>query len=151
MSKVLNNGQEIFDGQVVGQYEGRIVGPFLMEPEDGVALANGDQITLLVTVRVEAPKFSNNKKTGVLKRSNNMRVEAAVPLDRERARFLLDSMGVAVEGVNEGFDEEPEEPVDVEGVEAAAEEEIHDGWSEPTLWSTTPDVDADDAGLKVFS
>jgi len=141
MSKVLNNGQEVFDGQVVGQYEGRIVGPFLMEEEDGVALANGDQITLLVTVRVEAPKFSNNKKTGVLKRSNNMRVEAAVPLDRERARFLLDSMGVAVEGVNEGFDEEPEGPVDAE--EAAAEENIQDGWaedgwSEPTLWSSEP-------------
>lgn len=103
MSKVLRDGHEWFDGEMVDIYEGRFAGAFLIDPANGAALSNGDLVTFLVTARVDTPKFSHVKKTGDLKRSNAMKVEAVVPLDPEKARWMYDNLSVEVAGVNDGL------------------------------------------------
>jgi hypothetical protein len=111
MSKILKDGREMFDGEAVDIYEGRFTGGFMMDEVNGAALANDDLVTFMVTARVETPKFAHIKKTGDLKRSNTMRVEAVTPLDAEKARWMYDNLSVLVNGVNEGLIENAGSPV----------------------------------------
>ena len=113
--KELRDGREFFDGDPVDFYEGRFTGPFAIDEANGASLSNGDLVTFLVTARVDTPKFSYVKKTGDLKRSNAMKVHYAKPVSADKARFLYDSLGDQVEGVNTGIVESAagvtEEPV----------------------------------------
>jgi len=103
MSKKLIDGTEYFDGQPVTIYEGRMAGSFEMEEDIAAPLCHDEQLTFIVTCRVEAPKFTYLKKTGDLKRANTFRAEHVALLDGHEARYLLDNMGEAVEGVNDGL------------------------------------------------
>ncbi len=103
MTKKLIDGVEYFDGQPVSIYEGRFTGSFEMVEEVAAPMTHDDQVVFIVTCRLEAPKFSYLKKTGDLKRSNTLRVEHSAIIDPHEARYLLDNMGEAVEGVNDGL------------------------------------------------
>lgn len=105
MAKVLRDGSEYFDGELVDLYEGRFSGAFLIDPANGAAFSNGDLVTFMVTARVDTPKFSHVKKTDDLKRSNAMKIEAVVPLDPEKARWMYDSLAVEISGVNDALPE----------------------------------------------
>jgi hypothetical protein len=105
--KELKDGREWFDGDPVDFYEGRFTGPFAIDEANGASLSNGDLVTFLVTARVESPKFTYVKKTGNLKRSNAMKVQAVKPIAADKARFLYDSLGEEVDGVNSGVVELP--------------------------------------------
>ena len=107
MSKELRDGREFFDGEPVAIYEGRFSGPFIIDEDRGATMSNGDLVTFIVTARVDMPKFGHIKKTGDLKRSNTMKVEAVVSMDGDKAKFLYDSIGQMVEGVNDGIIEIP--------------------------------------------
>lgn len=101
--KELKDGREYFDGDPVDLYEGRFTGPFMIDEANGASLSNGDLVTFLVTARVETPKFSYAKKTGNLKRSNAMKVQYVKPISADKARFMYDSLGEDVDGVNDGI------------------------------------------------
>ena len=103
MSKSLSGNREIFDGQVVEFHQGRFTGAFEIPEETGVEIANGEQYTFMVTVRSTAPKFTTVKKTGALKRENTFKVESAILIDADEAKYMYDNMGVDVEGVNDGL------------------------------------------------
>lgn len=103
MSKELRDGREFFDGEPVDVYEGRFTGGFLIDEESGATMSNGDLVTFIVTARVDMPKFGYVKKSGDLKRSNTMKVEAVVPVDSDKAKYMYDSIEVDVEGVNAGI------------------------------------------------
>ena len=110
MSKELIEGQEYFDGEPVSLYEMRVVGSALMDEVDAAPLSTGDQITLLLTVRLSDPKFSHIRKTGEFTRTISAKIESLVPLDNEQAKYLYDLLKVDVEGVNSFFvDVEPPE------------------------------------------
>lgn len=113
MGKELRDGREYFDGDPIDFYEGRFSGPFEIESEYGAAMSNGDLVTFIVTARVDNPKFAHVKKLG-LKRSNTMKVISVVPMDADRARYLYDSAGIDVDGVNAGIIETAS--IDVEDV-----------------------------------
>lgn len=102
-NKELHEGREYFDGEPVQIYEGRFSGAFIMDEDDGAPMSNGDLVTFIVTARVDTPKFSRMRKTGDLKRVNAMKVEDAIPIDSERARFLYDTVGRNVLGINDGL------------------------------------------------
>jgi hypothetical protein len=112
MSKVLKDGSEYFDGELVDLYEGRFAGAFLIDPVNGAAFSNGDLVTFMVTARVDTPKFSHVKKSGDLKRSNAMKIEAVVPLDPEKARWMYDNLSVEIVGVNDATPEDAPTVVD---------------------------------------
>ena len=101
--KRLEDGVEFFDGKPVEIYEGRFSGGFQISEFDGPDISYGDQVTFLVTARVQTPKFSTERRTGQLKRLNTMKVEDVQPLSRDRAKYLLDQMGASVVGVNDGM------------------------------------------------
>jgi len=103
MSKTVMGGSEFFDGQRVDIHEGRFTGGFLLEEEDGVEIANGDQVTFIVTARTSTPKFTTTAKSGDLKRQNSFKVEAAFVIDPDQARYLYDNIGASVVGVNDGL------------------------------------------------
>jgi hypothetical protein len=129
MSKDLRDGREFFDGDPVDLYEGRFTGPFIIEPESGAVMSNGDLVTFIVTARVDTPKFSYVRKTGDLKRSNAMKVISVMPMDSDRARYLYDTVGADVEGVNAGIIETPSAAVeDISIDEIVAQDSIfHNG------------------------
>lgn len=102
--KVLKDGREYFDGEVVQLYEMKILGSAFMNEEDAAHLANGDLVTLMVTVRVGDPKFSH-VRTGELKRTNSAKITDLVSFEPDEARFLYDQMGREVEGINYGIQE----------------------------------------------
>lgn len=102
MAKVLKDGAEYFDGEQVDLYEARFAGNFFLDAANGAAMSNGDLVTMIVTARVETPKFAHVKKTGDLKRSNAMRITKVVPLDSEKAAWMYDQLKVKVDGVNDG-------------------------------------------------
>ena len=122
--KVLKDGKEFFDGEIVDVYEGKFAGNFVMEDVQGAPLSHDDLVTFMVTARVESPKFTRVKKSGVLKRSNAMKIEAVVPLTSDKARFMYDSLGVDVFGVNEGIIES--DPMTITPEEDAAPVVIED-------------------------
>jgi hypothetical protein len=103
MSKERRDGREFFDGEPVDIYEGRFVGPFIMDEVNGATISNGDLVTFIVTARVDTPKFAYVKKSGDLKRANSMKVTSVTPIDGDKAKFLYDSLGEDVEGINEGI------------------------------------------------
>jgi len=103
MSKDLRDGREFFDGDPVDLYEGRFTGPFIIEPESGSVMSNGDLVTFIVTARVDTPKFSYVRKSGDLKRSNAVKVVSVIPMDADKAKYLYDNIGADVEGVNAGI------------------------------------------------
>lgn len=119
MMKELKNGAEFFDGEPVALYEGKFSGAFLISESNGAPMSNGDLVTFIVTARVDTPKFSYVRKTGELKRSNAMRVQDVIPVDADKATFLYDSLGVSVNGVNDGLIEtvSGSDPVDVNAVD----------------------------------
>lgn len=101
--KELKDGREFFDGDPVDLYEGRFTGPFIIDEANGASLSNGDLVTFIVTARVETPKFSYARKTGNLKRSNAMKVQHVKPISADKARYMYDSLGEEVDGVNDGI------------------------------------------------
>ncbi len=82
----------------------KILGSAFMNEEDAAHLANGDLVTLMVTVRVGDPKFSH-VRTGELKRTNSAKITDLVSFEPDEARFLYDQMGREVEGINYGIQE----------------------------------------------
>lgn len=104
--KVLIDGLEYFDGEAVNAYELKLTGAYPMDAIDAAALSNGDTLTLLVTVRLQDPKFSRTRKHG-LKRTNTAKVEDLVSLDKNEAKFLYDSIGRSVDGINVELQYEP--------------------------------------------
>jgi hypothetical protein len=107
MSKELRDGREFFDGEPVEVYEGRFSGQFLIDEDHGATMSHGDLVTFIVTARVDMPKFVHVKKDNALKRANSMKVQSVVPMDSDKAKFLYDSIGESVEGINEGIIEIP--------------------------------------------
>lgn len=107
--KELKDGVEFFDGEPVGYYEGRFSGVFELE-QDAAALSCGDQVTFIVTARLDSPKFGRVRKSGELKRTNSLKVESVTQVSKDRAMYMLDSVGVKVFGVNDGIIEATPEP-----------------------------------------
>jgi len=103
MPKQIVDGSEFFDGQKVSIHQGRFTGKFDLDEIDGVTISTGDQVTFMVTVRASSPKFTNDAKTGALKRENTFKIESASLIDPDQAKFIYDSMSVDVEGVNSGL------------------------------------------------
>lgn len=94
MSKQLGeDGVEYVHGRAVEIYEGKIVGAFPMESEDAVSLADGDAITIIMTVRTSVPKFFDIKKSGQLKCQNQFKVEDVMIMDPDKAKEMYDSLG----------------------------------------------------------
>lgn len=136
MTKKLVSGTEYFDGEPVEVYEGRFSGTFQMIEETAAALANDDQVTFIVTARVSSPKFSYVAKTGALRRSNTMKIEESYIMDAAEARYLLDNMGLDIEGVNSGIIEaptaepEPDTPVSSNGSSPMDNQTLFDSWDD---------------------
>ena len=93
LSKQLVNGKEFFDGEPVELYEGRFSGGFAMDPATAAPLATDDEVTFIVRVSVDTPKFTKVKKTNEIKRTNSMKVQEAFAIDPSEAKYLLDNMG----------------------------------------------------------
>lgn len=125
--KELRDGHEFFDGELVEIYEGRFAGPFIMDEISGASMSNGDLVTFIITARVDTPKFTYVKKTGDLKRSNVMKVQAVTPVDSDKARFLYDSLGENVSGINDGIIETTTGVVESDDVQP---ELINDDWEQ---------------------
>lgn len=101
MSKnVSEDGVEYVHGRAVEIYEGKIVGAFPMEAEDAVMLADGDAITVIMTVRTSVPKFFDIKKSGQLKCQNQFKVEEVRIMDPDKAKQMYDSLGQFVPDVS---------------------------------------------------
>jgi len=92
MKQLNEEGLELIDGRPIEIYEGKIVNAFEMEQEDAVGLSDGDLITIVATVRVETPKFISIKKSGQMKRQNQMRLIEQFVLDSDKAKVLLDNL-----------------------------------------------------------
>lgn len=101
MSKELRAGVERFDGKEVSTYTGRFTGGFDIDVEKGAAMAADDQFVFIVTARVGDAKFSVGKASGILNRQNTFNVEDVQVLDKDMAKFLLDSIGREVVGVTD--------------------------------------------------
>lgn len=101
MSKNLSeDGVEYVHGRAVEIYEGKIVGAFPMDSEDAVALADGDAITIIMTVRTSVPKFFDIKKSGQLKCQNQFKVEEVRVMDPDQAKQMYDQLGQFVVDVS---------------------------------------------------
>jgi hypothetical protein len=116
MSKQLSeDGVEYVHGRAIEIYEGKIAGAFPMEVEDAISLADGDPITLLVTVRTGVPKFFDIKKSGQLKCQNQFHVEEIQVLDPDKAKKMYDSLDTYVPGVSNPVTVTTLEPKDIFG------------------------------------
>jgi hypothetical protein len=102
-NKQVSEGLEFFDGRPVEKYRGKFSAPFDLDPETGLGIDSGSQVTFIVTARCQTPRFKDAPKSGELIRENTFKVEAVVPVSSDEAKFLLDNMGELVEGVNEGL------------------------------------------------
>lgn len=101
MSKQLSeDGVEYVHGRAVEVYEGKIVGAFPMEPDEAVALADGDAITIIMTVRTSIPKFFDIKKSGQLKCQNQFKVEDIMIMDPDKAKQMYDQLNKFVVDVS---------------------------------------------------
>lgn len=107
MKELNEEGFEVVDGRTVRVYEIKFSGSIILEPEDAASIASGDSVTCLVTGRVQPPKFSTVPKTGEMKRQNVIKLEALLPVEQEVAAFALDTMGVKVNGINDGIIDVP--------------------------------------------
>lgn len=107
MKELNEEGFEVVDGRTVRVYEIKFTGSIILEPEDAATIASGDSITCFVSGRVQPPKFSIVTKTGEMKRQNVIKLEALIPIDSDTAAFALDTMGVKVNGVNDGIIDVP--------------------------------------------
>jgi hypothetical protein len=107
MKELNEEGFEVVDGRTVRVYEIKFSGSIILEPEDAASIASGDSVTCLVTGRVQPPKFSTVLKTGEMKRQNVIKLEALLPVEQEVAAFALDTMGVKVNGINDGIIDVP--------------------------------------------
>mgnify|MGYP003495303816 CR=1 FL=1 len=91
--KTLNeDGLEYIDGRPVELYEIKFVNAYPMEQIDAAGISDGDEITFLVTARVETPKFISQKKSGQIRRQNAARITDINFLDPDKARAMYDSI-----------------------------------------------------------
>ena len=114
MAKELIDGQEFVDGKPVEVYEGKFSGPFELDEFDGATMCSGELVTFVVTARVDLPKFGYVRKTGQAKRVNTLKVESALLVDAEKAKYMYDNMNVSVIGINDGLIEKGEDADDIE-------------------------------------
>lgn len=103
MVKELVDGQEYQDGIPVDRYKGRYSGTWETDPSDGAPLSTGELVAHVVISRVSSPKFDTDKKSNELVRSNTYKIEEVIQLSIDRARYLLDSLDVKVNGINDGL------------------------------------------------
>lgn len=107
MKELNEEGFEVVDGRTVRVYEIKFTGSIILEPEDAATIGSGDMITCFVSGRVQPPKFSIVAKTGEMKRQNVIKLEALIPIDNDVATFALDTIGVKINGVNDGIIDVP--------------------------------------------
>lgn len=117
MKELNEDGFEVIDGKPVRLYEIRFTGSLMLTPEEAADISSGDQVSAFVTGRVQPPKFSQVAKTGEYKRQNTIKLEALIPVSQDQASYVCDSLGVSVNGVNDGIIETiyvlPEEEQDL--------------------------------------
>lgn len=102
MAKDIRDGVEYVDETPVSAYVARVSGSFDLDPLIAQTFVRGDLHTFLVTVRHDSRQQSSNKGVpGTVKLTETMKVEDATFIDREKAIFMLDNLGVEVIGVNE--------------------------------------------------
>lgn len=97
--KLNENGAEIIDGRQVEDYAGKFKNTFSMDFDEGALLSDGRYVTMVVTARVEVPKFVGIKSGG-LKRIHQMVVEDVRCLDNDEAKFIFDQMGKLPNSIN---------------------------------------------------
>jgi len=100
MKNLTEDGIETVDGRPVEVYEAKIINAFEMECDDAIGISDGDLMTFIVTVRAETPKFISVKKSGILKRQNQFRVQEVKVMDSDVAKLVYDTAEIAVSGVN---------------------------------------------------
>lgn len=89
MGKTLSeSGVETVDGRPVEIYETKFINVTQMDSEDGIGIADGDTVCMLITVMAETPKFVSVKKSGQLKRQNQFRVIDVEVLDPDVAKKM---------------------------------------------------------------
>lgn len=117
MKELNEDGFEVIDGKPVRLYEIRFTGSLILTPEEAAGISSGDQVSAFVTGRVQPPKFSQVVKTGEYKRQNTIKLEALIPISQDQAKYVCDSLGINVNGVNDGIVETiyivPEEEQDL--------------------------------------
>lgn len=118
MAKELVDGQEFVDGKPVEVYDGKFTGTFEMDEFDGASMCSDELVTFIVTARVDMPVYGRVRKTGQAKRTNKLKLESAILVDAEKAKYMYDNMNVAVFGVNDGLIESSDDSEDVEFVPA---------------------------------
>lgn len=103
MKELNEDGFEIIDGKPVRLYEIRFAGSILLTPEEAANISSGDQVAAFVSGRVQPPKFSQVAKTLEYKRQNTIKLESVIPIDPDQAAHVCDTLGVKVNGVNDGI------------------------------------------------
>lgn len=121
MSKQLFDGQERFDGYPVTLYDGRFSGTFELPENVGADLEYDEVITFLVTATV-GKAVLDATRLGDLKRTNTLKVTAAVPVAPGKLNSVSDvinygvssDMGVVTEDLESEYLAAAEEEEDVE-------------------------------------
>ncbi len=103
MKELNEDGFEVIDGKPVKLYEIRFTGSLTLTPEEAASIGSGDLVSAFVSGRVQPPKFSQVAKTGEYKRQNTIKLESLIPIDGDHAAHVCDTLGITVNGVNDGI------------------------------------------------
>lgn len=117
MKELSEDGLEFVDGVPVEMYEMKFSGSILLTPEEAADISAGDFVSLLVTAQAQPPVFKEVKKAkaaSYMKRVNSLKLNTMVCLSSDKAKFMYDSLGQHVEGVNEGIIEVKHKPKEEE-------------------------------------
>lgn len=102
MAKDIRDNVEYIDGVEVSAYVGRMPGSFDIDAHIGQTFYRGDLHTFLVTVRHESRQEGPNKGLpGTVKLTETLKIQDATYIDRDKAIFMLDNLGVNIIGVND--------------------------------------------------
>lgn len=105
MKELNEDGKEYVDGRPVEMYEMKFSGSVLLTPDEAASISAGDIVSLLVTAQAQPPVFREVKKgksPNYIKRVNSLKLQDLTPLSQDKAKFMYDSIGDHVEGVNDG-------------------------------------------------
>lgn len=105
MKELDEAGLEYVDGRPVEMYEMKFSGSVLLTPDEAADISAGDIVTLLVTAQAQPPVFKEAKRTKsipYIKRVNSLKLQDMTCLSPDKAKFMYDSIGEHVEGVNDG-------------------------------------------------
>lgn len=105
MKELSEDGKEFVDGRPVEMYEMKFTGSVLLTPEEAASISAGDMVSLLVTAQAQPPVFKEAKRAKsipYIKRVNSLKLQDLTCLSPDKAKFMYDSLGEHIEGVNDG-------------------------------------------------